>query len=228
MDALEAKLGPEQRAFIQEMEGEAHAQFARRAQEEGDDFFRHISTSIPEDIGVFQNLQDTFRDPGFDFGGFGPDFGPGGPGGGFDLPPAFFDRAINVQTDGLRDHLRDIDSADASDHFLSRFDDAPDFIVDEIKRRHGDFDDLFVEKQRFIEEERFRKMEFDVNLMTVLKLLIQMNSVTHLNKNAAIVKVNLTKPQLVIGVKCSNCALNLIRFATSNAKKKKLAGLKLN
>jgi len=174
MDTLKDRLGEKQQAFVNQMEAEAQAHFSKRAREEGDNFFKRISTSVPEDVEVFRNLQDRFQQPmdmpyGEDYGSQfgpmpgGPDFGPMpyGPGGpGFSpLPSNFFDRAMNAQTDGLQQQLRYLDDPNASNNFLRRFDNAPDFVIDEIKRREGGFEDLFNEKQRFVEEDKLRKME---------------------------------------------------------------------
>ncbi len=149
------KSDPAKREFLEKMEQETKRQFADRAREEGDEFFRHISTNNPRDVEIFKKLQADFEgNPEDFFGPSGPGFGPGdfGPPPGFDQ---FFDDAIDHQAGVITSHLEDINDPELFGDFERRFDDIPPEIIEEIKRRDRHFELRFEHKKDFVSQFEF-------------------------------------------------------------------------
>lgn len=167
----EVRSDPKKRAFIEQMEREAKAEFAQEAQKHGKEFFDRIISSNPQDIEVFKTLQREFEQdpekfirqgppggPGFPPPPFGDDeFGPPGFGpDGFGPPPGFdrgvFDQLIDHHSEGIAQHLKEIDDPELFKQFQKKFDQGPQYIAEELKRRHDDFGRIYHEKARYVDE----------------------------------------------------------------------------
>ena len=74
LDALERELTPEQKRFVQEIEDKARGELERKFKEQGDEFFKRISTNVAEDVRAIEQLGQRFDH--------------------FDVPPELIDRAV--------------------------------------------------------------------------------------------------------------------------------------
>ncbi len=182
----EVRADPEKAKFIEQMEREAKSKFAERARTEGDKFFEKVISSNPQDIEIFKQLQEDFKDNpeqffappegfGSEFGPppfgeegfppFPPEFGPEGfgPPGEFDPgfgpefgpPPGFefiFDKVIDKHTEGITEHLKNIEDPSQFENFQRKFQQGPPDLAKEFERRETNFGQIFQDKTRFINE----------------------------------------------------------------------------
>ncbi|MBI2990041.1 MAG: hypothetical protein HYY51_02505 [Candidatus Magasanikbacteria bacterium] len=159
------KSDPKKREFIENMEREAKSRFAERARDEGERFFEEISSNNPGDIEIFRRLQNDFSERPEDFfgpAGFageeGPSFDPRrfGPPQGFDR---VFDRAIDAQSDRIKENLQEIRDPREFQQFQERFD-IPKEVLNELERRDPGFAERFKEKRQMIESVQNEEFEF--------------------------------------------------------------------
>ena len=149
----EVKTDPSKRAFVEQTKQRAQEEFKRRFAEEGDQFINQVVTDNPRHIEVLQGLQERFGQEGIPAARLG------------------IERALERQSDAIRQRLESIENPEEFDAFKQRFN-APDpataeRIRSEILRRQGDdFAQFFVNKemelgQRALEgdiaDERFRQ-----------------------------------------------------------------------
>lgn len=166
----EVKSDPKKREFIERMERETKSEFARRAQTEGDNFLKHISSGNPKDMEVFERLHQDFTEHGDEFD---HEFQP-------DEFNQFFDRARHEHEERIIDQLREIDDPHLLEKFNRKFEGVNEDAIRRLKQ-NGEFNQLLNERrelrrddvgnnlhdeeQRRIQEERDRlQREFDEKL----------------------------------------------------------------
>lgn len=143
------KADPKKRQFIEQIEHAAKAKFIERAQAEGKKFFERISTTNPQDIEIFKGLRDQFAANPGQFATF-----PG------QAIPNFFDEAIDIHSEQLKEHLTQIEDPARFKHFQEKFVNGPKEVIEEIERRQRDFGEFFNEKRQLIIDQEFMKGEF--------------------------------------------------------------------
>ncbi|MBL7045155.1 MAG: hypothetical protein ISR98_00965, partial [Parcubacteria group bacterium] len=135
---------PDKAAFLDQMdqlEDKMRFEFEAKFRDEGDRYFDRIGTLDPRDFEVYQEFRGE---------GFLPD----------DLAEKFLDHGV----DQYRDYMRDVDNPDQFDRFNTKFGDVPQFVIDEIRSRDGDFGEAMQFKRQAMEKLRFeeeRKMEIE-------------------------------------------------------------------
>ena len=126
---------------IDQLEDKMRFEFEAKFRDEGDRYFDRIGTLDPRDFEIYQ---------GFSGENFLPE----------DLADKFLDHGV----DQYRDYMRDIDDPNQFDRFNTRFNDVPQFVIDEIGYRDDGFGDAMQFKRQAMEKLRFeqeRQMEID-------------------------------------------------------------------
>ena len=121
----EVRQDPEKQAFLDQMEQEMQGKMQDRFNREGDKFMDRMTTLDPNDINFLEKM---------------------------DFSPEFEGKFIDRNAQHFKDYMQDIHEPEEFDRFQERFFNVPDFVVDEIKRYDGEFEDTMQFKMRKMEE----------------------------------------------------------------------------
>lgn len=134
---MQVRQDPDKAAFLDQMdqlEDKMRFEFEDKFRQEGDRYFDRIGTLDPRDFEVYQEFKGE---------GFLPD----------DLAEKFLDHGV----DQYRDYMRDVNDPNQFDRFNSKFGDIPQFVIDEIRSRDGDFGEAMQFKRQEMEKLRFEQ-----------------------------------------------------------------------
>lgn len=184
MAALEEKVNadPKKREFMEQMKREVRVQFVEQAQKEPDKFFSRITTNNPEDLAVFSQLKEEFKNnpeqffapplngnfqPGAD-GSVPPMLAPNGPNEFQSTQPMrqfkpmpigkFFDQAIQKQTEAITERLGEIKNPEEFEQFGKKLFGMRPEVLKTLEQNSQNFRGTFESKQNFIQEVELKNL----------------------------------------------------------------------
>lgn len=169
MNAFEDKMkaDPKKLEMLGKMRQEVKAQFVEQAQKEPDKFFSRITTNNPEDLAVFNDLKEEFKNNPEQFLVQPPkdNFQPMQPSQPFQPMPMneFFDQAIQKQTEAITGQLGEIKKPEEFEQFNKKFEgmgqEMKSGVMNTLNQQSQNFQQKFNSKQEFIQDFKMKPPE---------------------------------------------------------------------
>ena len=165
MNAFEDKMkaDPKKLEMLDKMRQEVKVQFVEQAQKEPDKFFSRITTNNPEDLAVFSQLKEEFKNNPEQFlvqppnGNLQPMQTPQ------PFQPAqmnkFFDQAIQKQTEVITGQLGEIENPEEFEQFNKKFEGMKPEMMKTFNQQAPNFQQSFNYKQEFIQDLKMKQPE---------------------------------------------------------------------